>query len=764
MAEDAKSIRRTAKARFTRKRNELLKSIDADQGREMVEGNYVKLFGAWDIAESKHDLYTMYLTDEELEVAERWITELQELFAEATALKIQYIQNSVRSEVVARETTLRHESEMKERAERERRAEKALIMRTKAQTVFDTICNNTKHFLDNNIGSHTLERSLKQIEDAYAECKIANDDVLDLADRDTAENAIKFAAQIQCRLDDMTEKLTSRIGPKDDQVARRETCTSTNFQLEKIKLPRFEGEIRAYPQFKRDFEKQIMPHLQSDNMSYVLRSSLGSDPATTVKSIDDDISEMWKRLDEKYGDPAKVADVIIDGIRRTRIIREGEEKRFVEFVEIVEDGYRDLKRLGLESEITTTSSVSIIEKKLPADIRRKWAEIVSADNSTVDKTNKFPSLLKFLRNQRGAIEYDTASLRVPAGPVKAVIHHTTAREEIDMKGKRMTQGKCLIHEGGKHSTEECKVYSSKSLDEKKTILKEKNACWSCLKVGHRSRVCRAKKICNIKDCPLTHHQSLHEERQMPNMSSASGPTNVCNNTETDTCLLQVQKIKTKRGTVNVMWDNAASLCFVTNSKAKEQNLKGKKVDLSIIKIGAQDEKINTMKYILPLVDAQGQIVHIDAYGIDKITSDIESVSTENLANLFKGVSKDDIARPAGPVDVLIGYEYAAYHPQRTQNVGHLLLLENRFGLCIGGTHPSIKDEIKKHDLSYARVQHVIKVEDFYKIENLGVECVPRCGSCKCGHCAVGSKNYSSKEEKELELIEKNMKFDAQDNR
>ena len=62
------------------------------------------------------------------------------------------------------------------------------------------------------------------------------------------------------------------------------------------------------------------------------------------------------------------------------------------------------------------------------------------------------------------------------------------------------------------------------------------------------------------------------------------------------------------------------------------------------------------------------------------------------------------------------------------------------------------------------MQHVIKVEDFYKIENLGVECVPRCGSCKCGHCAVGSKNYSIKEEKEFELIEKNMKFDAEDNR
>ena len=114
--------------------------------------------------------------------------------------------------------------------------------------------------------------------------------------------------------------------------------------------------------------------------------------------------------------------------------------------------------------------------------------------------------------------------------------------------------------------------------------------------------------------------SARRETDAKHVYSASGPTNVCSNTETDTCLLQVQKIKTKRGTVNVMWDNAASLCFVTNSTAKEQNLKGKKVDLSIIKIGAQDEKINTMKYILHLVDAQGQTVHIEVYGIDQITS------------------------------------------------------------------------------------------------------------------------------------------------
>lgn len=56
------------------------------------------------------------------------------------------------------------------------------------------------------------------------------------------------------------------------------------------------------------------------------------------------------------------------------------------------------------------------------------------------------------------------------------------------------------------------------------------------------------------------------------------------------------------------------------------------------------------------------------------------------------------------------------------------------------------------------------VEDFYKIENLGIECKPRCGGCKCGRCPIGSKEYSIKEERELELIDKNLEYNNLDNR
>ncbi|CAB4025011.1 Hypothetical predicted protein [Paramuricea clavata] len=151
-----------------------------------------------------------------------------------------------------------------------------------------------------------------------------------------------------------------------------------------------------------------------------------------------------------------------------------------------------------------------------------------------------------------------------------------------------------------------------------------------------------------------------------------------------TYLLQIQRIKTTKGSTNVLWDSAASICLITYSKAKEEKLHGKQVQLSIT----------------------------------------------------KGVSAEEVARPTGPFDLLIGYEYAGFHPQLERRNGHLLLLKNQFGKCIGGKHPSIKEIHPTSELTSARANHVnaINVEDIYNIEGLGVACSPCCGGCKCGKC------------------------------
>ena len=45
------------------------------------------------------------------------------------------------------------------------------------------------------------------------------------------------------------------------------------------------------------------------------------------------------------------------------------------------------------------------------------------------------------------------------------------------------------------------------------------------------------------------------------------------------------------------------------------------------------------------------------------------------------------------------------------------------------------------------------------MENLGIQCKPRYGGCKCGRCSFGTNAFTIKEEKELALIEKTLSHD-----
>ncbi|XP_068758047.1 uncharacterized protein [Montipora capricornis] len=704
----------------------------------------------------------------------KWIDELQEEYNEASAVYAKYENEKQLIEQKEKEELNRQHMMKLREEEFQRIVQQTIIKKKSAEAIFEALVEHVKNVIetradDENAGI-ALRKTEKEIELALADCKSAHNKLLEILNEATAENEIEWIRRIQTCYNETIETIQTFTARTENRNNARQNCA---LRIEKAKMPSFNGTIREYPQFKQDFQKQVMPTLDKNSACYILLSCLEREPAETVKSVDDDIKEMWKRLDEKYGDPAKLTDAIINTIQDVRNVKEGENKRFIELVDAVEDGYKDLKRLGLEREITTTSSVSIIERKLPANIKREWAKLVSADNSVVNKTDKFPSLLNFLLSQKRAIEYDTTELRLTTtSPIKGSAHYAkTNKDSVERRedSTRPQNSKCLFHRESDHWTSDCKFYLSKPNEDKMKTLKEKGACWSCLRrdcLRHRLLECRKKRPCGVNGCTKWHHQTLHKDEKIETaLQGISGSASVCDNNIADSCLLQIQRIATKRRWVNVLWDSGASLCFITNDKAKAERLKGTKVELSIIKVGGDNEKITSTRYKLSLIDKQGQEVQFDVYGIDKITSDLQSVNVNGIIQLFKDISKDDISRPSGTIDVLTGYEYAAYHPQSEQTSGHLPLLKNRFGRCIGGTHPFIKETTRNHMLNHINVNTaIVRVEDFYNIENLGIGCSPRCGGCKCGKCSLGAQNFTIKEEKELQLIESKLEYNKEEKR
>jgi hypothetical protein len=208
-----------------------------------------------------------------------------------------------------------------------------------------------------------------------------------------------------------------------------------------------------------------------------------------------------------------------------------------------------------------------------------------------------------------------------------------------------------------------------------------------------------------------------------------------------------------------LWDPGSTLSFITFDLAAELGLQGQPVELEIVTVGGVLTKVNSKRYHMSLFDAVGCEVKVEVLGIEQISTEASFVDVEPMRKLFANENAGKANRPGpGKVDLLFGFDCAAYHPVNIECVGHLLLMENRFGYLIAGTHPSVKETAQKL-VKHIKVLHIeAQVEQFHSVESLGVNCTPKCGGCRCGKCHTGGKDMTLLEEKEFDIIKKGLEF------
>ena len=124
------------------------------------------------------------------------------------------------------------------------------------------------------------------------------------------DTEIKWASILQEKVLNLNIKLSSL-------TIKKESKKRSGIRLERIKMPTFAGNIRDYPSFKTDFIRQVLPDFKNDEhaAAYTLKSCLSGVPLSIIRNVDDDLAEMWKRLDDKYGKPSKFTDAIMNDIK-----------------------------------------------------------------------------------------------------------------------------------------------------------------------------------------------------------------------------------------------------------------------------------------------------------------------------------------------------------------------------------------------------------------------------------------------------------------
>ena len=239
-------------------------------------------------------------------------------------------------------------------------------------------------------------------------------------------------------------------------------------------------------------------------------------------------------------------------------------------------------------------------------------------------------------------------------------------------------------------------------------------------------------------------------------------------TDDRSTLLQLQELKVanikrkeEKKTAAGLWDPGSTLSFITFDLATNLGLQGQPVDLEIVTVGGVSTKVKSRKYHLSVFDTAGCDVRVEVLGIEKISTETNFVDIESLKNVFTDRNASKATRPSpGKVDLLLGFDCAAYHPVSVECVGHLLLMRNRFGYIIAGTHPGVEETAQKL-VKHAVVLHMdSQIDQFHSIESLGVNCTPKCGGCRCGKCNTGGKDMTLLEEKEFEIIKNGLEFNV----
>ena len=580
------------------------------------------------------------------------------------------------------------------------------------------------------------------------------------------------------------------VSNADSSSEIKEKFTSA-IKSEKIKNPTFNGDIRSFARFKSDFNDIVVPNNPSVKaQTYVLKEHCLQGESKKLVVNMTDLTAIWERLESRYGDEIEIVNSVITEIQDFQLNKSDQDRSLIKFVDKLERGVEDLSAIEARSHIANAYTVKLLESKLSREVRLRWfqhedaSKIVSISDSHPSKPStsksidrRFELMLDFLKKERKQAE----RLSIAGSKQQKSKDQSNDGKKNQFNGAAgggVSQGpkkQCLIHPNATHFTRKCRAFLSKTVDERGSIVKDAGACKFCLSTSHSGQPCPFEATwnkCDVQGCNQSHSRLLHG-CQIQGICCFVGE--MCNkNLAANQTLLLIQSINTTHITKTVaFWDGGSTLTLVSKSYALRNKLQGVPILYDLMTVGGEVTTHDTMLYEITIVSRKGEHHVIQAFEIEDICGSMTPVNTKQFAKLFPSTKPFEISRPTGAIDILIGNNYAAIHPDKKHVCQGLVLYKSQFGTgkILGGAHVQLNETVSisagAHRCAKARVDN-IRVSrqtrspglDFITTEAFGVEPPRICDQCKgCKNCTYDIHQISRVDQEKLEIIRKSMTLD-----
>ena len=508
-------------------------------------------------------------------------------------------------------------------------------------------------------------------------------------------------------------------------------------------MQKFLGDVREYAIFRADFKHAIEARYSKRDAVTFLRMCLQGKPLELIKGIGTDYDAAWDYLDSIYGDPRFVSDTIMQDIVKFKALRDGEDARFCELVHLVKRCYNTLKEIGLPNDMDNSHMLSLIEQKMCSDDRKVWSRDLERNKQPATLQNLMTWMTVEMKSRMRA----TVPLRTTSTTHHAVHYVNKANDE----GKGTPYWiKCWMCKSMNHWPDQCQKLSALNEDERLKAVKDNHACFSCLKRAGRdhsvSNCSRRKQYTehdNSTRCKYYHHPLLHK--------STEKKVTVSSVTDNQDALLPVisadiggQDGFYKRG--NVLLDSGAQISLIRLDTAESLGLEGKKVSITITKIGGEEEEMKTKEFKVRVTSLENKRSFvIKAVGIQQISNNIAGITKEDVAELT-GLTGAKIYRGTGTVDLLIGIDHARMHTGETKQSGHLVARNSPLGWVVFGAAPGKSQETNR--VLFVSYTTPVDISDFWTTEAMGVAVKP---------CICSASKLTKSEREESRIIQSSCK-------
>ena len=332
--------------------------------------------------------------------------------------------------------------------------------------------------------------------------------------------------------------------PKDDSVKREKVGA---IKLGRTIFSPFNGDIRGYPRFKEEFQKHLAPECRSGQLAFMLKSYLDDSVREEVDHCGEDYDAIWDRLDQRYGDVDRIVSTILYEVE---ILPYGnsiqkDDANTLKMIKVVEKAHLDLKRLDARGEMCNASMLTAIERRMCPEMVQEWAKQVT--DKPISGAPKFELLMNFLGRWRSQLEYLNDRFR-KFPEAKGKVHSTQVHEAETSSTQRAysEKVKCWVHKAEwarGHPVWSCREFLDKSVEERKRLVMDNNACPVCLLTkcpGSKSAKDCVNKIfkCRFTGCQELHNRLLHSSVKKTLAGSTAHAE--CDTAATSDTLLQMQ--------------------------------------------------------------------------------------------------------------------------------------------------------------------------------------------------------------------------------